>query len=204
MKISKYPVKHKYSIARLVSDVVSLGFAVMIFSVTTSFIDSYNELLAVMGSDNVNTIIANVDPTFGWRHYLAWIFPALAVLVFIAYLVLCLVSHPFKKYRVTKLTAQRCCDIYTFSVSLCKVPLLMGIFDAMYIFHQRMLGTDQSIFSIQIILDILLIAIITRLGVHRVQAITEPREAPETAEEEPTENAPVKVTITPVKKEEEQ
>lgn len=198
MKIGNYPVKHRYKIARLVSDVFSLGLAVLIFSVTLSFIRSYNELLATMGEANIEVIVQNLDSTFRWRHYLAWIFPALVVALFVVYIVLCCVSHPFKKYNVTKLTAQRCCDVYTFCASVCKIPILMGIFDAMYIFHQRTLGENQSIFSFQILIDIVLIAIIIRIGIHTVRSITAPREEPAEVSEE-TEK---KVKIKPVEREE--
>lgn len=200
MKIGKYPVKHKYSISRMVSDVISLGFIVMIFSVTVSFIATYNELLTRMGEYNVAVISANVNGAFAWRHYLAWIFPALSAAVLAAYIVLCCVSHPFKNYAVTKRTAQQCREIYVFCASLCKIPLLMGIFDAMYIFHQRMLGQEQSLFSLQIVLDVLLIAIIIRLGIHRVTALTEKGESGETE----TEELPKTVKIKKVEREENQ
>jgi uncharacterized membrane protein len=46
----------------------------------------------------------------------------------------------------------------------------------MYIFHQNMLGAEESVFSLQIILDIILIAIISRMGMHRIEQITEKHE----------------------------
>ncbi len=203
MKIGKYPVKHRYRIACIVSDVFSVGLALMIFSVTYSFLDAYNGLLLTMGEENVQMIVDNVNSAFRWQHYLAWIFPALVLATFVVYIVLCCVSHPFRKYNVTKQTAQQCRDIYAFCASVCKIPALMGIFDAMYIFHQRMLGENESIFSIQIALDIILIAIIIRFGMHRVEVITAPHEeASETVEAQ--EASPKKVTIKPVKKEDEQ
>ena len=72
----------------------------------------------------------------------------------------------------------------------------MGIFDAMYIFHQNMLGQKESIFSIQIILDVIIIAIIIRFGMHRISSITAPKD---TEKNEEKASDAVKVKINPAK-----
>ncbi len=173
MKIGKYPVKHSYKIARLVSDVFSVGLAVMIISATVGFFREYWTMLAGIGEENLEKILTEHDPMLVNRQWFALIFPALVIAVFTAYIVLCLKSHPFKRYNVTKLTAQSCRDTYVFCASLCKIPLLMGIFDVMYIVCGNMLGGKEPPFSLQILLDALIIAIIIRFGIHRVRAITE-------------------------------
>ncbi len=207
MKIGKYPVKHSYKIARLVSDVFSLGLAVLIFSATVGFFREYWTMLAGIGEENLNKILAEHDPMLVNRQWFALIFPALVVAVFAAYIVLCLKSHPFKRYNVTKLTAQSCRDIYVFCASLCKIPLLMGIFDVMYIVCGNILGGNEPPFSLQILLDALIIAIIIRFGIHRVMTITEKKsDAPDSgtitvkavsAENKNTDGAAVTVKIKP-------
>lgn len=197
MKIGKYPVKHRYQIARLVSDVLSIGLAVVIVSTTIYFLQSYNEMLSQMGVNGVAEISSEYISGFEWRQWLALIFPVLVAALFAAYIVLTLKSHPFKKYNVTKLTAQSCCDVYTFCVSLCKIPILMGIFDVMYIFHQNMLGAEEKPFSIQILLDIVIIAIIIRLGMHRIDHITAPKENAAEAGQT-AEAAKIRVRINPI------
>ncbi len=192
MKIAKYPVKYKYRIARLVSDVFSLGLAVLIVSVTTYFLQSYEDMLKRIGTDNVEILTERYNSGLEWQRWLALIFPALVLALFAAYIILTLKSHPFKRYNVTKMNAQECWNVYALCASLCKIPVLMGIFDVMYIFHQNMLGVNESPFSLQLILDAIIIAIIIRLGMHRISSITEP-----VAETEKKSEDTVKVRINP-------
>ena len=196
MKIAKYPVKYKYKVARLVSDVFSLGLAVLIVSVTRYFLESYENLLDSIGAENVEILTEQYNSGLEWRRWLALIFPALVVALFAGYIILTLKSHKFKRYNVTKLTAQECWNTYALCASLCKIPILMGIFDAMYIFHQNMLGQKESIFSIQIILDVIIIAIIIRFGMHRISSITAPKD---TEKNEEKASDAVKVKINPAK-----
>lgn len=173
MKISKYPVKHSYKISRLLCDVFSLAFAVLIFSVTAGFISQYREMLRKIGAQGVAEIESGYIGSLSWGYLFALIFPAAVLAVFAVYLILTLKSSKFAKYNVTKQTAQKVYDWYAFAASLCKIPALMGIFDAMYIFQNRMLGVKVSLFSVQIVLDILITAIIIRFTIHRIKTITE-------------------------------
>lgn len=174
MKIGKYPVKRSFRISRIVSDVLSLGIAAIIFSVTVNFITQYRMMLQKIGADGVAEIESGYINAFSWSYWLALIFPVLVIGVFAAYLILTLTSRKFAKYNVTKRNAQSVYDWYAFCVSTCKIPILMGIFDIMYIFHQRMLGVDISLFSMQILLGIVIVAIIIRFTMHRIRKITEP------------------------------
>lgn len=173
MKIGKYPVKLTYRIPRMIADVFSVGLAIFIFSVTGVFFDNREAMLLRLGEDTVAKVIEE-NPFFGWGHYLALVFPALVVVMFVLYIVLTLVNHKFSGYDVTKLTAQRCYDTYAFCVSLCKLPLLLGIFDVMYIVHSRYFGENVSVFSIQVLMDAVIIAIIIRYGQHRIKKLTTP------------------------------
>ena len=195
MKAGKYPVKRSYRLPMVISDIFSLGLAVLIISATVSFLEQRTEMLALIGADNLALIIDN-DPSFAWRHNLAWIFPALALGVFAAYIIFCCTSHKFSAYPLSKLSAQPCRDTAATVASLCKIPLLLGIFDAMYIFHRRMNGADESLFSIQFVLDVLIIAILIRFCIHRLRALTAQRA------DVPAEDAPaaVRVTIKPQEK----
>lgn len=178
MKAGKYPVKHSYRLPMLISDVFSLGLAALIFSATANFLAQRADMLSRIGADNIALITAQ-DPSFAWKHHLAWIFPALALGVFAAYIIFCCTSHKFAKYPLSKLTAQPCRDTAATVASLCKIPLLMGIFDAMYIFHNRMNGAEESLFSIQFVLDALIIAILIRFCIHRLKTLTAQHAAPE-------------------------
>lgn len=195
MKVGKYPVKHSYKIARLISDVFSLGIAVVIVSVTMGFFRQYNALLDQMriGNDNVESIVQNFDSSIVWRQWLALIFPALVLAIFAAYLILTLKSHKFSRWQVTKLTAQECYDTFAFCVSLCKIPALLAVFDVMYIVHNKLLFMNVSWFSLQVLLDAVMIAIIIRFTMHRLDSIT--------AKPEKKDNGTVKVRAVVVEKE---
>ncbi|MCM1166040.1 MAG: hypothetical protein NC299_10730 [Lachnospiraceae bacterium] len=183
MKIGKYPVKPTFRVARAVSDVLSLGIAVLIFSAAINFIAQYRMMLRKIGADAVAAIESEYMSSISWRYWLVLIFPALVVGVFAAYLILTLTSRKLGKFNVTKRTAQDVYDWYAFCVSVCKIPVLMGIFDIMYIFHQRMLGDKTSFFSLQVLLDIIIVAIIIRFTMHRIRKITEKTDsAPPSAE----------------------
>ena len=171
MKIGKYPVKHSYKLARIISDVISLAIAYLILNATLNFFTQYKIAINKIGSENM-TIVYEYGYSLAYRQYFAWIFPGLVLIVFAMYLILVLKSHKFAKYDITKQNAQAVYDWYAFAVSLCKLPLFLGIFDMMYIFHQRMMFNKVSLFSIQLILDVFIILIIVRLSVHRIRWLT--------------------------------
>ena len=183
MKIGKYPVKPSFRVARVVSDVLSLGIAVLIFSVTVNFITQYRMMLQKIGAEGVSEIEDSYISAFSWSYWLSLIFPALVVGVFAAYLILTLTSRKLNKFNITKRTAQDVYDWYAFCVSVCKIPVLMGIFDVMYIFHRRMLGDKISFFSLQVLLDIVIVAIIIRFTVHRIRKITETKDTVKIADD---------------------
>ena len=180
MKIGKYPVKHSYKLARIISDVISLAIAYLILNATLNFFTQYKIAINKIGSENM-TIVYEYGYSLAYRQYFAWIFPGLVLIVFAVYLILTLKSHKFAKYNVTKQSAQAVYDWYAFAVSLCKLPLFLGIFDMMYIFHQRMMFNMVSLFSVQLILDVFIILIIVRLSVHRIRWLTRTEKPAKTA-----------------------
>lgn len=195
MKAGKYTVKHNWKLPMILSDIFSVGLAILIFTSTINFITQYAQMLSMIGADNLD-IVAQQDAGFAWRHYLSWIFPALTVIVFAAYIVMFFKSYKLKKYPLTKLSAQPSRDAVVTTASLCKIPLLLGIFDAMYIFHDHANGGDESNFSIQFVLDALIIVILVRFCAHRLQSLTE-RCAPLPDDSAPTH---VKTAIKPQEK----
>lgn len=198
MKIGKYPVKHTYKIPRMIADVFSAALLILIISGTVSFFRSYAALIAhinTLNGENAEILSQYFEQSIGWRFGLALIFPVLGVGVITAYIILVLKSHKFSGYNVTKLTAQKYYDLYSFCASLCKIPALLGIFDMMYIADQYLLGNKEiSFFSVQVLCDILLIIIIIRFGIHRARSY---EQAPEQAAEPVSD----KVKVRAVKKE---
>lgn len=190
MKISKYPVKHSYKLARIISDVISLAIAFLIVNATLNFFPAYKRAINLIGSENIEEIVNEYRYSLTYRQYFAWIFPALVLGIFAAYLILVLKNHKFAKYNITKQNAQGVYDWYAFAVSLCKLPLLLGVFDMMYIFQQRMMFNKVSLFSVQVVLDAVIIAIIIRLSIHRIRWMTA-----ETEPQKKEENGGVKAKL---------
>lgn len=176
MKIGKYPVKHTFKVARIVADVLSLGLVVLIVSATVTFFDTYDQFYSLFDTTNpnaLNMLIEN-DPHYQWKQWLALIFPVLAAVVLIVYVVLLLKNHKFSRYAVTKRNAQRCYDAYAFGVSLAKIPALLIVFDLMCITQDKLLLSVNgfSWFSWLTILSLLMIAITIRYTMGRLAHIT--------------------------------
>ncbi len=177
MKIGKYPVKRSYRIARLIADIFTAGLLVLIGSGVAAFFADYEAQLDLLriGQDNVQNIVDNYDSTILWRQWLILIFPAIALGIVAAYLVLTLKSHSFKKYSINKRNAQAVYDEYAFCVSLCKIPLLIILYDAMCGIYDILLPFKMygfALFSWSDLLYVLIIAIIIRWTMHRLEAIT--------------------------------
>ena len=189
MKIGKYPVKPRFKPARTAADVISLGITAMIFVLTVGFFPRYKAALSKAAEKDLYGIMFKYGDSLTYRHYFAWIFPALAVIVIAVYLILTLKSHEFRKYKVTKDNAQAVYDWYAFAVSLCKIPALMAVFDVMYAFQRKMMFETVNPFSYQIILYFVAVAIIIRLSVHRIRSITEVKR------EKADDDCPIKVRI---------
>ena len=176
MKIGKYPVKHTYKLPRIIADVLSLGFVVLIVSATFNFFKTYEDFYSLFDTNNptaMETLLKN-DPNYEWKQNLAWIFPALALVVLVAYIVLVLKSHRLARFSVNKRNAQKCYDAYAFGASLCKIPALMIVFDMMCIAQDKLLMSMYGLswFSWLTLLCVMLILIIVRYTMHRLVSIT--------------------------------
>lgn len=170
MTIGKVPVKHSYKLARIISDVISLAEAFVIVYSTIGFFPRYK--YAVNTAPNIEELLSKYRYSLAYRHYFAWIFPALVAVIFAVYVILVLKSHRMERFNITKQNAQSVYDWYAFAVSLCKIPILLGVFDMMYITQQRLMFNKVSIFSMQLLLDAVVVVIIIRLSVHRIRGLT--------------------------------
>lgn len=181
MKIGKYPVKHSYKVARIVSDVFSLGLAVFICSVEYMFMSVYSDTLtSYIGEENLAKF-TETDPSLPWKHWLTLIFPAAVLAVFVVYVILVLTSHRLSGLSINKRNAQKVYDMYTLCVSLCKIPALMFINEMMMITHNKMLLSDESWVSVQLALDLVIIALLICVFRHLMIKVTTPEpSAPET------------------------
>ena len=178
MKIGKYPVKHSYKIPRLITDVFSVGLAIFILSVEYMFMTLYEENLRTNIGENIDKL-AQADPTIGWKHWITLIFPAAVLAVFAVYLVLVMTSHRMSRLNITKRNAQKVRDLYALCVSLCKIPALMFISEMMMITHNKMLMSDEGWFSVQLVLDLVVIALLICVFRNLMIKATEPVQSAE-------------------------
>ncbi len=178
MTVNGIEVKRRYKPARIISDVVSLLITAAVVFMTVTFFPEYR--FAVNTNPNVNELVMKYREGLATRQYIAWIFPALAAAVFAAYLILTLKSCKFAKYNITKQNAQNVYDWYAFAVSLVKIPLLLIVFDYMYIVQQRLMFKNASLFNVQIVLYALVTVIIIRLSIHRIRGLSKTEKPPET------------------------
>lgn len=178
MKIGKYPVKHSYKIPRLITDVFSVGLAIFILSVEYMFMTLYEENLRTNIGENIDKL-AQADPTIGWKHWITLIFPAAVLAVFAVYIVLVLTSHRMSRLNITKRNAQKVRDLYALCVSLCKIPALMFISEMMMITHNKMLMSDEGWFSVQLVLDLVVIALLICVFRNLMIKATEPVQSAE-------------------------
>lgn len=177
MKVGKYPVKRSYKIARLVSDVISAGLAVLICSVEYMFMTVYDETLkSYIGEENLQKL-AQTDPSIEWKQWITLVFPAAVLAVFAVYVILVVTSRKLPWLNITKKTAQAVYDNYAFCASLCKIPALMFINEMMMITHNKMLMSDESWFTIQLVLDLMIIVLLILVFRKRLVKITSSEES---------------------------
>ncbi len=166
MKISGYTVRLRHKPARVICDVLSLGVVIFTFMSTQIMIARYPELQ---------------NSAFRADHIKLWAFPMIALLPLAAYLVLIFSNHRMKRYKITEENAQDVYDWFAFACSLCKLPVLVAIADAMITYQSRLLGQETPWFSIGYIFYALILAIIIRFSMHRIRKITEPPKSAETS-----------------------
>ncbi len=171
MTINGISVKRTYKPARIISDVISLGITGVIVYMTATFGARYKE--TVNSLPNVWELLEKYRYSLATRYRTAWIFPALCAVIFAAYLILTMRSRTFKRVKITKGNAQSVCESYAFTVSLCKIPLLMIVFDYMYIVQQRLMFNRASLLSVSAVIYALMLAIIIRAGAHKLKAFTD-------------------------------
>lgn len=177
MKIGKYPVKHTYKIPRLISDVFSVGLAVFICSVEYMFLTVYKDTLVRYIGEEQLQALSQADSSIGWKHWTTLIFPALVLAVFAVYIFLVLKSHRFSSLNITKRNAQKVYDMYALCASLCKIPALMLISEMMMITQNKLLMSEESWFTIQLVLDLFIIVLLISFFRRMILRFTAPVES---------------------------
>lgn len=171
MKIGEYKIKRNYQIIQMVVDAFAVILLVVIVQCTLAFREqvlSRNELIQGSSSAIDTSMLVSWVPNIVW---------AILAIVFVGVSIFFTFKNRNlpKKYKINKENAQKYSDIVITAITCIRIPVLLGIFDMMYIHQQRMMYQNESLFSLQVLLDALLIVIIIRFSMHRVRAI-EPKD----------------------------
>lgn len=178
MKIGEYKVKRNYSIPQMVLDVFSVMILVVIVQCFVAFTEEiayYNSIL----NRRIEEETVITDMTLTWLPAIIWLICAVAVIAVSLFFQYRKKKLP-KKYVINAENVQKYNDIYQTAVSCIRIIALLAVFEFLYLHSQFILGFTEW-FSLQIILDILLIIIIVQFSKHRVRAIQ-----PKVEEEERT------------------
>lgn len=165
MKVGTIKVKRNYQIAQMVLDAA----AVIIYIVIVRCVISFGEYITYQNSIIIKSN-SEITSLVEWRWNIIWI--VLGALVIAASLLMIYLPKKMpKKYKVNEDNAQRYSDIVITAITCIRVPVLLAVFEGMYIHQAYMMMQKDELFSIQIPLDILLIIIIIRFSLHRIKAI---------------------------------
>lgn len=171
MKIADIPIKHTYKPARIISDVLSLAVAAVIITATVNFFPLYKDTINKLGNTDLQFVI-KYGYSLVYRRYFALAFPIAVGIIFAVYLILVLKNHGMKRLKITKDNAQAVGEWYMFSASLCKLPLLMIVFELMYMTQQILLFKPAGLPIVQLLLYSMLFIIIIRMSMHRLSSLT--------------------------------
>lgn len=164
MKIGKIKVKRNYQIAQMVLDALAVIITVVIVRSVFTFGEEIEWLNGIIlkGNGDIRGLIV-------WQWNLIWLAAAAAVIA-VSFVMIYKPKRMPKKYTVNKDNAQKYSDIFITAVTCIRIPALLAVFEGMYM-HQLIMKREYDVFSLQIPLDILVIAIIVRFSIHRVKAI---------------------------------
>ena len=176
MKIGTIKVKRNYQIAQMVLDAVAVIIFIVIVRCVLNFgaeISSLNEWIL----DKTNL---DIDGLIEWRWCIIWIVIAVIVIA-VSLLMIYLPRKAPKKYIVNSDNAQKYNDIIITAITCIRIPVLLAVFEGMYIHTSLLRGMTKDLITLQIPLDILVVLIIVRFSLHRIK-LTQPKPEDKTIE----------------------
>ena len=102
--------------------------------------------------------------------------PAAGFALCAAYAVLSFRGMKFGRLKITKQNAQNVYNWWTFSMALIKIPMLMAMFEGIYIFREWAAVGESTISIIPLILYVLIAAAVTWFSVRRTKFLAAVKE----------------------------
>lgn len=157
-QIDGIEIKRTYRPARIICDVISLVMIVMLTKLGFDLAYYTSKFLGAMG------LIGPLS------------FPAFGIVLCAAYIMLSFRGKKFGRLKITGQNAQKIYDWWTFSMSLIKIPLLMAMFEGIYIFREWAATGESTISVIPMILYAAVAAAVTWFAVRRTKFLAEVKE----------------------------
>lgn len=154
-QIGGFEVTRTHRPARMICDVITLVMIIIIIKLGIDLAYYTAKFLGAMG------LIVPLS------------FPAAGIALCAVYIKLSLSGLKFGRLKITKQNAQKIYDWWTFSMALIKIPLLMAMFEGIYIFREWAAVGKSTISVIPLILYVLTAAAITWFSVRRMRRLCE-------------------------------
>ena len=154
-QIGGIEIKRTYRPSRIICDVITLVMIIMITKLGIDLAHYTAKFLGVMGL------------------LVPLAFPAVGIVLCVVYVSLSFRGMKFGRLKIPKQNAQKIYDWWTFSMALIKIPLIMALFEGIYIFREWAALGESSISIIPLILYVLIAAVVTWFAVRRTGRLCE-------------------------------
>lgn len=159
-QIGGIEIKRTYRPSRIICDVISLVMIVMITKLGINMAYYTAKFLGVMGL------------------LVPLAFPAAGIALCVAYVKLSFRGMKFGRLKIPKQNAQKIYNWWTFSMALIKIPLLMAMFEGIYIFREWAALGESKVSIIPLILYVLIAAAVIWFSVRRTGKLCEVKKEP--------------------------
>jgi hypothetical protein len=164
MKVGEIKFKRRYSAAQIVVDVASLGALVFLGYIIFACALDIDRLKSLNRTDADMSM-------FDWKPLLIWAGLGVAVFVFSSFLIFRNKKMP-KKLCVTENNASKYCNILDTGVSCVRLMIIILLGEICYLHGAAIRMADPG-FSMQLVIDPLIIVCIIILTKMRLEAISE-------------------------------
>lgn len=164
MKVGDIKFKRRYSAAQIIVDIASVGALVYLGYIIYACALDIERLKSLNRTDKDMTM-------FDWRPLLIWAVLAAAIFI-ISFVIIIRKKKQPKKLTVTENNAARYCNIIDTAVSCLRLMLIILISEICYI-HGAAIRMANIDFSMQLVIDPLIMICIILLTKMRLDALSE-------------------------------
>lgn len=165
MKIGEYKFKRKYSAARIIVDIASIAFIVVIVVNTFSLINQIEYTNSYLNRTDIEYELMS------WKPLIIWI--VAAGLLTVGSVIYTYVHKKLpKRYVVDETNVRKYCDIIDTAVSCIRLIALFAVFELECIHYENLAYIRQSWVSVSLLCDVFFILVLWRFTVHRLRGVS--------------------------------